>query len=208
MASATPVSICSNALRKLGDDPITSLTDNTERARLCNAMYAQLRDAMMTEYNWNLAKKRQALNQISGFTKVYGFEYAFQLPTDMLLLLEVDIAAGNRWVVEGDRLLTDISSINIKYLATTADTAKMGALFIEALTARIAWELAKPITGQQSTYDRMKVEYEEKLKLARHRDATQDFPKQFIYSGLVDARSGAYVRERNKGEVDPSVGGP
>jgi hypothetical protein len=27
---ATEVSICSNALRRLGDDPITSLTDDTE----------------------------------------------------------------------------------------------------------------------------------------------------------------------------------
>lgn len=34
---ATDVSICSNALRRLGDAPITSLTDDTERARLCNA---------------------------------------------------------------------------------------------------------------------------------------------------------------------------
>ena len=36
---ATEVSICSNALRKLGDDPITSLADNTERARLCKILY-------------------------------------------------------------------------------------------------------------------------------------------------------------------------
>ena len=37
---ATEVSICSNALRRLGDSPITSLSDDTERARLCNSFYS------------------------------------------------------------------------------------------------------------------------------------------------------------------------
>ena len=44
---ASEVGICSNALRKLGDDPITSLTDDTERARLCNAFYTDARDAVL-----------------------------------------------------------------------------------------------------------------------------------------------------------------
>ena len=45
---ATEVSICSNALRRLGDDPITSLTDDSERARLCNSFYADTRDSVLS----------------------------------------------------------------------------------------------------------------------------------------------------------------
>jgi len=56
---ATAVSICSNALRKLGDDPITSLTDDTERARLCNAFYEPTRDAVLRSHPWNFAIERQ-----------------------------------------------------------------------------------------------------------------------------------------------------
>ena len=52
---ATEVSICSNALRKLGDDPITSLTEDTERARLCNAFYNTARDSLLRSHPWNFA---------------------------------------------------------------------------------------------------------------------------------------------------------
>jgi len=50
---ATEVSICSNALRRLGDDPITALTDDTERARLCNAFYVPSRDLVLRSHPWN-----------------------------------------------------------------------------------------------------------------------------------------------------------
>jgi len=55
---ATEVSICSNALRRLGDDPITSLTDDTERARLCNAFYQDSRDLVLRSHPWNFAITR------------------------------------------------------------------------------------------------------------------------------------------------------
>ena len=82
---ATEVSICSNALRRLGDDPITSLTDDTERARLCNAFYADARDACLRSHPWNFAITRASLAQLSA-TPVYGFDYQFALPTDPFCL--------------------------------------------------------------------------------------------------------------------------
>ena len=40
---ASFVEISSNALRLIGDDPITSFSDDTERARLVNAIYEEMR---------------------------------------------------------------------------------------------------------------------------------------------------------------------
>ena len=78
---ATEVSICSNALRRLGDDPITSLTDDSERARLCNAFYEDARDACLRSHPWNFAITRASLTQLSD-SPVYGYDYQFALPTD------------------------------------------------------------------------------------------------------------------------------
>ena len=58
---ATEVSICSNALRQLGDDPITSLTDDTERARLCNALYPDARDSVLRSHPFNFSITRASL---------------------------------------------------------------------------------------------------------------------------------------------------
>ena len=44
---ASEVGICSNALRKLGDESITSLTDNSDRARLCNNIYPEVRNELL-----------------------------------------------------------------------------------------------------------------------------------------------------------------
>ena len=77
---ATEVSICSNALRRLGDDPITSLTDNTERARLCNSFYEDTRDAVLRLHPWNFAITRTSLAKLSD-APAYGFSNQFSLPT-------------------------------------------------------------------------------------------------------------------------------
>jgi len=45
---ATEVSICSNALRRLGDDPITSLTDDTESAEIGRQLHLR-RSARIAE---------------------------------------------------------------------------------------------------------------------------------------------------------------
>ena len=78
---ATEVSICSNALRRLGDSPITSLTEDTERARLCNALYEPARDSLLRSHAWNFAITRASLAKA---TESPAFEFAnqFILPTD------------------------------------------------------------------------------------------------------------------------------
>ena len=88
---ATEVSICSNALRKLGDDPITSLTEDTERARLCNAFYESSRDSLLRSHPWNFAITRATLAKLSS-TPAYGFAYQYALPTDpyCLRVLEME----------------------------------------------------------------------------------------------------------------------
>ena len=82
---ATEVSICSNALRRLGDSPIASLTEDSERARLCNAFYEPSRDAILRSHTWNFAINRANLAKLSTSP---AFEYAnqFALPTDPFCL--------------------------------------------------------------------------------------------------------------------------
>jgi len=88
---ATDVSICSNALRRLGDDPITSLSDDTERARLCNAFFGEARDTILRSHTWNFAITRAKLSKLSA-TPAYGFDYMYALPTSpyCLRVLEME----------------------------------------------------------------------------------------------------------------------
>ena len=132
---ATEVSICSNALRRLGDDPITSLTDDTERARLCNAFYADARDACLRSHPWNFAITRASLAQLSA-TPVYGFDYQFALPTDpfclRVLAMEFEdyVFKVENLSTQGRVLLTDQETAKIIYIARVTDTTLFDSLFV------------------------------------------------------------------------------
>ena len=49
------IEICNNALVDLGEEPITSLADNTKAARLCNQRWPAVRDAVLRAHPWNCA---------------------------------------------------------------------------------------------------------------------------------------------------------
>jgi len=146
---ATEVSICSNALRRLGDSAITSLTDDTERARLCNAFYADARDAVLRLHPWNFAITRTSLAQLSD-TPSYGFAYQYSLPTSPYCLrvlgmeYEDYIFKVENYSTQGRVLLTDEGTAKILYVARITDTTQFDALFVDVLTAKISIRLMLP----------------------------------------------------------------
>lgn len=188
VANITEVSICSNALGKLGDNAITSLDDPTERARWCKRFYAKCRDAALRAHNWNFAVKRVALVQ-SATPPTFGFLYAYQLPPDYLMLLELSEGADIPYRIEGGQLLADVPALSIRYIARTGDTAQMDPLFVEYLEAKLAAELAIPLTNSQSIYQAMQLEARTKLQEARTRDGQEDYPNQHTFTDLIDVRS-------------------
>lgn len=148
----TEVSICSNALRRLGDDPITSLTDDTERARLCNALYEDARDLTLRSHPWNFAITRASLAQLSS-TPAYGFDHMYALPTDpyCLRVLEMEFA-DYIFKIENDAtngrvLLTNEGTAKILYIAKITNPTLFDSMFVETLTTKLSSDLAYPITG-------------------------------------------------------------
>jgi len=130
------VDICAYALRLIGDQPITALTDNSDRARLCNSIYALTRDATLRAHPWNFATFRAALataTKTTGtnpiITTLPAFEYtqAYTLPngggTDLvtdppycLRVLYTSFDMPDRWDQYGVR--TNSWRIEGRYLFT------------------------------------------------------------------------------------------
>lgn len=183
--AVSEVSICSNALRKLGDKPITSLSDDNDRARLCNALYEINRDAALRAYPWNFAITRAALGQLAS-TPAFEFSYEYQLPASpyslrVLTLFESD----SNWKIEGRKLLTDDNSASIIYIARVTDTAEFDALFVETLTSRLAAELAWPLIRSNSARESFYAEFRLKLQEARAIDAQEGSAEILINDELT-----------------------
>ena len=175
---ATEVSICSNALRRLGDDPITSLTDDTERARLCNSFYPDARDAVLRLHTWNFAVTRASLAQLAT-APAYGFAYQYSLPSDCLRVLQMEephfIFKVENVATHGRVLLTDEGTANIMYVARITNTTLMDSMFVDTLTAKLATDLAYPVTNSVQLQTQMQKLYEYKLSEARSVDGQEGF---------------------------------
>lgn len=191
---ATEVSICSNALRRLGDDPITSLTDDTERARLCNAFYEDSRDLVLRSHPWNFAITRASLAQLSD-TPAYGYNYMYALPTDpyCLRVLEMEYA-DYIFKIENDAtngrvLVTDESTAKILYIARITNPTLFDSMFVETLTSKLAADLAYPITGSVQLQGQMEKMYRDKLSEARSVDGMEGFVDDFVSTTFTDFRT-------------------
>ena len=192
---ATEVSICSNALRRLGDSPITTLSDNTERARLCNAFYGDARDAVLRSHPWNFAITRATLAQLSS-TPAYGYSYQYALPTDpyCLRVLEMEYSDYKFKIensaTEGRVLLTDESEAKILYIAKVTDPTKFDAMFTDTLTAKLAVDLAYPVTNSVQFQAQMQKLYQLKLSEARSIDGQEGFIDELVSNTFTDFRKG------------------
>jgi hypothetical protein len=188
---ASFVEISSNALRLLGDDPITSFSDDTERARLVNAIYEEMRDEVTRAAVWNCCKARQVLASLSE-TPAFGWAYYHQLSADCLRV--VDVLSGDTSIdhaIEGRRLMTDVSSVNLIFLKRVTDPNEFDSLFISAYTARIAAELALPISGSNTVATAMWTGYDKKVKEARTIDSQEGTSANLDAQSIMDARAGS-----------------
>lgn len=169
--------ICNYALARLGQSQIMSMEDASKPARFCKRMYPQTRDEVLRSHPWNFAGKRATLAMLLDKPE-FEWLYQYQLPTDFLRMLELNSYRTGEslklFEIEGDRLLTNESQAQVKYVWRLVDANKFDPLFVEALSVKLASKLAKPLTGSASMATDLLTEYERiTAPLARIVDAKE-----------------------------------
>jgi hypothetical protein len=188
---ASQVQICNMALSRLGASTITSLTDNTTEAKLCNTLFDDLADRAMIQGSWSSTITRTSLAQT---TNTPSFEYAneFQLPVDPLCLkvlnIDEDTPGQTEYRIERDKLLTDSASIKIRYIAQLTDTEDYDPLLTEAVEILLASYLALPITGDARLAERLRQEYFELVSHNLAIDGQQGSKAVVSSTDLTDIR--------------------
>lgn len=175
---ASVVDVCNKALDKLGHGAITSLDDNTKAARLYTRIWPTVRDSVLRDHPWNFAMTRAALAPATT-APVWGFSAAFPFPADLIRLCEVRDLSTSEYQVEGRSILADASVLYVRYVARVEDPNQYDALFIEAAAARLAFELAEPLTQSNTKKDMLWQEYTDNLTRAKSADGQENPPVQF-----------------------------
>lgn len=188
---ASLVEICNFALSRLGADRITSLSDNTQSAKLCNVFIDDVVREVMTEGDWTTLIRRQALVQTSN-TPTYGYDYEFQLPTnpECLRVLAInEIYVGDYdFRIEDDKLLINESSVSVRFIGRITDPETFGPMLTKAIKTRLTAELAYPITGSDGLTQMWFDKYERELMKALAIDGQQGSPEQTQSNDLDDVR--------------------
>jgi tryptophan-rich sensory protein len=146
--------IVNSALALLGVSPISALTDESVQAQMADRLYEQTRDAVLAERNWPFALKRATLTRTA---TAAGSEWAssFTLPADNLRLVQINKeevdTVQHKYSVEGNKLLTDATTMEVCYVAKTTDTTLYTPVFVEALVFKLASKMVAPLVPNASS---------------------------------------------------------
>ncbi len=165
------VTICNSALLKLGADVIGSLSGTGRAAITCNTLYNYLRDEVMGESPWRFATVRTVLTPNST-TPAFDYLYSYDIPSDCLRPLEIKDSQGP-WTVEYNealssaQILSNDTSINLRYIFRNVDESTWDARFCEALAWRLCMELALSLTQSIPMKQEAEKSYQSQIALAR-----------------------------------------
>ena len=162
---ATQVSLCNLALDRVSEKPITTIADVTPRAEACAREYQDTLDAILRRAFWSFAIVRSSLT-VNSTAPAFGYDYAFDLPTDCIRLETVNNAAAedynaqSRYKKEAGQILTNESVCNVTYVSRRlsspddVDTLPglMDPLFIQAFASLLGAAIAPTVKNDGTNY--------------------------------------------------------
>lgn len=185
--------ICNLALDILKEAPISSIEDERPIATWCKRNFAVQRDGALAMANWNFALTRKVIAADS-VAPAFGWDYAYTLPGECVRLLPLTLGGNDEdpqvhHVVEGGKLLTNMSGpARIRYVRRATNYDAYHALFIDFLSARLAFRMAHWLTGKTSYVDVAQKIMKDTLEAAWLADAIEGDTPRAADSDWIDAR--------------------
>ncbi len=176
---AAPVDICNLALGWLGEHLITQLNENNPLStdeQLCARLYPEAVRSVLEAKAWTFATERLSLAPAAS-TGRDDFPSKYPLPATVVRVLSVDTGYGENeceWRREGAQVLTDASPTTLAVKALVEpDPTKFSPGFVRAVAARLAADLAIPVTSNAGLQRAMEAKYLRELALAGRLDGQQ-----------------------------------
>jgi hypothetical protein len=185
--------ICNLALDILKEASISSINDDRPVANWCRRNFPVTRDACLSLANWNFATKRASI-AAEATGPAFGWDYAYTLPTDCLRVIALtyegyDESNPVRHIIEGGAIFTNSSGpLPIRYVARIENYNAYSPLFIEALSARLAFKMAHWLTGKTGYQQVAQGIYEQAMNDAWLADAIEGDQPRAADNDWIDAR--------------------
>ena len=155
MASGdTKLSICSDALILLGASPLSSFSEGTDSAQICDRLYDDLKDSLIAAYPWSWSFKKVQLARLTS-TPVNEWKYQYGLPGDRIAGVRAVYRSTQTgvmpiqygWEIQGDALDTSEEAIVVDYQFSPNESA-LPTYFVQLLKYAMAADIAETVTDQ------------------------------------------------------------
>ncbi len=186
--SVSAVTICSNALQKLGADSIASFDEGSVNANRCANLWPQTRDALLRSHPWNCCTKRVILAP-DVTAPEFDYSYRFAQPADCLKILQVGeygVEIDHR--LENGYILADTNVLRLRYISKVEEPAEWDAMLVDLMTAKMKAELAYAVTQSASLAEQAVKEFEMAYRRAKAVDGQDDPPETLGDFRLLGAR--------------------
>ena len=190
---ASIVDIVNNALNILGASTISSITEDTKNARICNQRFENVRNRVFRSHPWNCLIKRVQLAQNST-APVIEYTYAYALPSDFLRVLKIhngttdSVASDMPYKVEGKNIITDEATVYLVYVSKDTDPNNYDSYLYEVLAYQLAADMAYGITNNATLAKNLLVDADEKLRESRFVDAVENSTDTVEATEFTNAR--------------------
>lgn len=193
--AATEVSICSNASLLLGGNPINSLSEDTDRARLASNLFEPVRDYVLRRHPWNCAIRRVILSpdSLTATEEAQKFDWTFQfsLPDDYMRTLSVGLLGYEvEYAVESRKLMSNDDPCYLRYIWKNTNPATWDEMLVWGMTMSMKAVMAYPITQSTSLEQLVEAALKDVLKQARAVDGQDKTPETLGDSPLLSSRFG------------------
>lgn len=169
----TKQDLCSMALLKLGEKPLTSLNSDTASAQLARTLYDITIDSLLSAHPWRFATQNINIEK--------NQDNEFIIPENVLRILR---CSGR---VYGKQIFSDLE--NVKMLAVMRiNSESFPSYFVSLAATKLAMEFCIPLTGNQQILRTLISLYESEFQNAKFIDSTTDVNSSIEQFSLINAR--------------------
>jgi len=182
---ATETQIVNFALRRLGCEPVGSISDDNKRAKVMNDLYDMARQSALGSYPWKFANTRALLTD-NGNTPAFEYSYEFDLPADYLKAVRE--YNDTEFVREGDVLLCDSDELRLLYTQDIADETLFSAVFAKYMALVLAVDGSYALVQDKKLKTDIEAEMMRILDDARFNDSTESKAEDYEINDFTDVR--------------------
>ena len=194
------IDVVNMARMRLGEDPITSLSENSEGASRILLTWDMTLDMELRAHVWKFATARTELAALVT-APAFGFNFQYPLPADCVRILNVgdtypgasigDYIVGDDslYKIEGQKILTNMGApLKLIYTSRVSNTELWDASFPMVFALRLAVILCERTSDSDTKREGILRDYREALVSAARANSLESAPMTIPTSTWINAR--------------------